>query len=475
MILQCNAAQFDDGTGSENELDTSLNKLNSGHTGNNLTSPSKPYSKQEVFHLLPDLINRSVEINGNPDQGVITALSLMQKNIDTILFNDKTANAHNIKLDSNLLLEIEQLIRNNTQKDQCVAIDHDTVDVIKMMFDIIFEDDRLTNEIKLTLAKLQIPLLKVAILDKTYFSENAHPAEVLVNKLTDAALALKKNDPSFEQEASLIVSRVLNEFSDDASIFKKIINTSTLLNGKGLNGKGLNSNGLKIKNTENKSSRSITNLRETTEKLKSLARKNEAQKKSAASNKPVALVNKTSNKPVKVAPAKVSQTAPRKLPKTTTSVAKLEKKPANKAKTRPEARSKTRPAARPERSGNMNQLIANAIKTRAVKSNLPNEVKEFLTTSWTTVATEIYKTHGENDPVWKKVMLAVDDMIWAFQPKSSRMDKLRLSSIIPGILTTIQNGLSTTRQHSDHKSKLFSMLLSIHAANLKEQRLQKPA
>ena len=463
MILQCNAAQFDD----RSNLDTDPGKLNSNQTGNNITSTKKAYSKQEVFHLLPDLINRSIEVNGNPDQGVVTALSLMQHNIDTILFDGNTAKTHNIKLDSNLLSEIEQLIINNAQKDQHVAIDHDTVDVIKMMFDVIFEDDRLTDDIKLMFARLQVPLLKVAILDKSYFSGETHPAEVLVNKLTDVALELRKNngplDASFINEVSFIVSRVLNEFSDDASVFKKIINTSPLLNGKKLNGKKPEE---KLHNT----AKSITQLRETTEKLKSLARKNEAKKKtttetlskktskinlkSVSTDKPAQLIKNTNKKPVKIKPASQNQLT---------------------GKASPATQAVTKPVKRPAKQTNMNQLIASAIMTRAIKSDLPEDVKEFLLSSWTTVATNIYKSHGENNPVWKKTMLAVDDIIWAFQPKTSKMDKLRLSSIIPGILTTIQDGLILTRQHSDHKSKLFSQLLAIHAANLKEQRLQKPA
>ncbi len=425
MILHCNAAEFADPEIFETWAQTETKK----------TKNNEVASKQDIFNQIPDLLKRPVRaassVHNSTNNGVVAALSLMQQNIDTLLFGEH--NDHSNGINSDILGEFDRLVRRNNP-ESADPFDTDTVDVIRMMFDIIFEDNRLADKLKIELAKLQIPLLKVAVMDGNYFGNDPHPADQLVNKLTDAALVLNKkgnmNSDSFIDEVSFIVNRVLTEFTDDPAVFNDIMNSSSLFSKK----------------EPVKAAKSIQSLKETTEKLKSLSAR-------AKNLKPAATVTTVKN-----------------LAKTTAKTnAKTNAKTVTK-KTNP-VNVKAAPITNTKKTKTPKQLIANAIRTKVLQYELPTEVREFMNTTWVEVATRIYDAHGDKSATWKSAMLVVDELTWVFQKKASKQDKAKLSSIIPHLITNIQDGLTSTECKSNHKAKIFSTLLSMHAANLKDQKL----
>src|SRR3569623_554130 len=59
---------------------------------------------------------------------------------------------------------------------------HDnTIDVIGMIFEFILDEPSIPQLVKLLLIQLQIPILKVAIVDKEFFTHKRHPARRLLN------------------------------------------------------------------------------------------------------------------------------------------------------------------------------------------------------------------------------------------------------------------------------------------------------
>ena len=63
--------------------------------------------------------------------------------------------------------------------------DEDTVNLVGMLFDYILNDRNLAIPMKALIGRLQIPMLKVAILDKTFFSRTSHPARQLVERTVE--------------------------------------------------------------------------------------------------------------------------------------------------------------------------------------------------------------------------------------------------------------------------------------------------
>ena len=105
--------------------------------------------------------------------------------------------------------------------------DSDVINLVSMLFDFILDDRQLPETMKALIARLQIPLVKVALVDRDFFNRGGHPARRLLNELASAAMSWSddgsgEKDPLLGQMEST-VSRVLNEFSDDPAVFQDVL------------------------------------------------------------------------------------------------------------------------------------------------------------------------------------------------------------------------------------------------------------
>ena len=100
-----------------------------------------------------------------------------------------------------------------------------TIEMVAMLFDFIFETRDLPDGIKAQLARLQIPVLKAAMLDGAFFAKKSHPSRLLVNALAEAGLgwspAMGSDDPLYKK-IEHIVRRILDEFSDNLALFDEL-------------------------------------------------------------------------------------------------------------------------------------------------------------------------------------------------------------------------------------------------------------
>ena len=94
-----------------------------------------------------------------------------------------------------------------------------------MLFEYILDDRNLPDPMKALLSRLQIPMLKVAILDSVFFASKNHPARRLLNNLARASVGWADDGDrcpkSLYGQVSSIVDRVLSEFSDDIGLFSQ--------------------------------------------------------------------------------------------------------------------------------------------------------------------------------------------------------------------------------------------------------------
>jgi len=125
-----------------------------------------------------------------------------------------------------VVLQMPQLGASNDANRALGRADDDTIDVIAMLFEFILDDPGLTDGMRALLARLQIPMLKVAILDKSFFGRKDHPARRLLNSMAQAAIGWteasgRSGDGLYAQIESL-VSRILNEFDDNLELFEEL-------------------------------------------------------------------------------------------------------------------------------------------------------------------------------------------------------------------------------------------------------------
>ena len=108
---------------------------------------------------------------------------------------------------------------------QVATMDEDTIDLVGMLFEFILEDRNLPAEMQVLLARLQIPYLKAAILDRRLFAHRQHPARRLLDSLADVAKGWSPEsdrDHRLHDKVKAVVDALLQEFDDDLTIFDRL-------------------------------------------------------------------------------------------------------------------------------------------------------------------------------------------------------------------------------------------------------------
>jgi hypothetical protein len=97
-----------------------------------------------------------------------------------------------------------------------------TIDIVAMLFDFIFDDIHVPVAIKALLSRLQIPVLKVAMLNPGFFADRQHPTRRFLGGVSGVAIrwgnAVDEADP-FYRKLGELVDRIQSEFENDVEIF----------------------------------------------------------------------------------------------------------------------------------------------------------------------------------------------------------------------------------------------------------------
>jgi Protein of unknown function (DUF1631) len=105
-------------------------------------------------------------------------------------------------------------------------MDEDLINLVSMLFEFILDDYNLSAPVQVLISRLQIPILKVVIKDRTFFSRATHPARRLLNSLAKAGIGWSESDEKtrdklYDQIHSIVV-RILNEFDGDVTLFETL-------------------------------------------------------------------------------------------------------------------------------------------------------------------------------------------------------------------------------------------------------------
>ncbi|MEH6355875.1 MAG: DUF1631 domain-containing protein [Marinobacter sp.] len=118
---------------------------------------------------------------------------------------------------------LAQVTRKDGRKTAITEADEDLINLVSMLFDFILDDDNLSAPIQVLVSRLQIPILKVVMRDKTFFSHGGHPARRLLNNLARAGIGWSNSDEKSKDklynQIHTIVQRILEEFDGDVSLF----------------------------------------------------------------------------------------------------------------------------------------------------------------------------------------------------------------------------------------------------------------
>lgn len=187
---------------------------------------------QEVFGALQDLLSQ-VRGSAMPRRAqVADALPITSNDLMRLLSHMQQRTPAQINLDDfDLRNQLEHLLERASAKSGKARVvgevDEDVINLVSMLFEFILDDRTLPDSLKALIGRLQIPMLKVAVLDKTFFSRGSHPARRLLNEIASAALGWGEQDDaqrdSLYQKIEQVVQRLLNDFVDDPAIFSELL------------------------------------------------------------------------------------------------------------------------------------------------------------------------------------------------------------------------------------------------------------
>jgi len=125
------------------------------------------------------------------------------------------------------LLNIVKSVKAAPQGAALGHVDATTIDLVSLLFDHIFDDGHIPTSIKALLGRMQIPVLKAALLDKNFFSSRSHPARRLLDLLARASMGVdeRARDGPVLTLVEGVVERVLHEFDTDVRLFESVAAT----------------------------------------------------------------------------------------------------------------------------------------------------------------------------------------------------------------------------------------------------------
>ncbi len=152
-----------------------------------------------------------------------TLSALQSNNITLVAHVGATGEQQNLR---ESLVQSLQMTAGGELKKSLEKSDNDTIDVLSMVFEFILDDPNLPDPMKALIGRLQIPMLKIALVDKTFFSKNGHPARHFLNSIARVAVGWTDNGDRSEKSLYGVIEgmirRILDEFDQDARLFEQL-------------------------------------------------------------------------------------------------------------------------------------------------------------------------------------------------------------------------------------------------------------
>jgi len=105
-------------------------------------------------------------------------------------------------------------------------IQRNTVELLARVFDFIFADPGLRDDVKTMISQLQIPILRVALQDSDFFFRESHPARTLMDILGSSGIILDNEAAQLDPLLGVIgdvIERVQFEFDERIDLFSDVV------------------------------------------------------------------------------------------------------------------------------------------------------------------------------------------------------------------------------------------------------------
>ena len=197
----------------------------------------------EVFSALQQLVRKSPEQNskGDTTNSGVKNVTVVRRNSVISALSSLTGSSAELAVDDagyinempapvdlkNTMMEMFNANSDVDNRYELSVGDADTIDIVSMLFEVLNDDKTMALPVRALLNLLQVPVAKVALLDKSLFSQEVHPARKLIDQLVASGLGWKPgteaNRDFYYKKIREIIELVLTEFSDDIHLFQQAL------------------------------------------------------------------------------------------------------------------------------------------------------------------------------------------------------------------------------------------------------------
>ena len=149
---------------------------------------------------------------------IITALTKMQLTFRPQYVPGQKININTDSFKSSLMTSMAKLDNVAIPKSMN-QIDSKTIDFIEMLFGAFLMDKNISDSIKELLLSLQIPLIKIALIESNFFNNKNHPARHVLNSIAHLGIGIEDKDNPVYQTMVYIVEQLLQSFDQKLDIF----------------------------------------------------------------------------------------------------------------------------------------------------------------------------------------------------------------------------------------------------------------
>jgi hypothetical protein len=100
---------------------------------------------------------------------------------------------------------------------------------VNQIFQAVSADNSLSYAVKLLISKLQIPTIKLALLDFEFFKNPAHPARCVLNQLTTLGVGIADGSDPLYIKLESVIHRILEQYHTETPVFDQALSNLTTL------------------------------------------------------------------------------------------------------------------------------------------------------------------------------------------------------------------------------------------------------
>jgi len=154
------------------------------------------------------------------------ALDQLQRRKPTpMMVNGKPAHRSVNHIKQDMLALLRMVALDNTAPELSEE-DGDAVDLIGMLFDGLLKDVKPNTPAAGLLSKLQVPLIRVALQDKQFFTQDMHPARQMLNAVAETGVFWINDDDadqSLVNKMNAVVDRTVQDFDGNLDLFRDLL------------------------------------------------------------------------------------------------------------------------------------------------------------------------------------------------------------------------------------------------------------